>query len=829
MGCRNDREPVTDMKEPMTDMKMFFACCVAVMALSLSAGLSFDAPGHVFTDRETPTARGGIPGETGTLLDWRGRPAGTPVVWRADGTAVLPHLPTGYYHLKSGGDAATFAVVPVPESRVFDHASFYGVDSAQSWVARKGSFACPWNGGDTYRTVSDLIRLAGLPHVRERLSWSEVNPRPGSLDFSYYMYNADLLQARGLLVSGMFHDAPKWADRIVNLPRDLAAVHRFCAEVASAFGSRMGDWEFWNEEDIGFAPEPVWDYAAALKAAALGFKSTRPDMPVLPGALCQRPDSPYTIALLENDTAKYWDVFNYHVYEPLSRYQERIATLRAVLARYGAGDRPIWVTECGTNLEGLSARTGAMAGKMAHSPEQELILAEFYPKAQIALQMAGVARNYHFVFGAYNEVRGAKDWGVMRRDGTVKPIYAAMSAMTHELVSARLVGEIKVGEGLRAYLFRQPDGEQTMVFWAVSRLDTATGGTVSATPDGTRPLRIAAPDGTYRLTDLCGARSSITAKDGNLSLEATRYPAYVSGLHGLTADILPQPCGRMKSPVASADEDRTVIIRAEFDTKDFEISNQKTRAVLKGNTGRVRIIIWNRGETAKTGTVAAAGVRLAGLPERPFALAPRGSAPAVFDCAIAPGENDPADTALVLTGRFGGKRTSRLHALLLIEKRYLAGLERQNIAWSDPKAWKRNTSAQEYSVQWDEKEQAIRFDVTWTDPLTDRWFYPVYTLNKPEESLKGACMVEFEVKTAQDKVENDFKRQHLMLLYEDSSRDARFLDYPAPVGSWERRYVELGEGADLGTVKAFRLGVNPKGQQMTYWVRNIVLLKKPTP
>ena len=809
-------------------MKRYLLACGAVLSvLPLSAAITLDAPGHVYTDKATTVARGGVAGTSYTITDWRGRPVGNPASWCADGTAVLSNLPTGYYHLKSGGESATFAVVPVPESRVFAPNSFYGVDSAQSWISRKGSFTCPWNGGDTYRTVSDLIKLAGMPHVRERLSWSEVNPHPGSLDFSYYLYNADLLRARGVLVSGMFHDAPKWADKIVKLPRDLAAVHRFCAEVASAFGARMGDWEFWNEEDIGFAPEPVWDYAAAMKAAALGFKSSRPDMPVLPGALCQRPDSPYAIALLENDTARYWDVFNYHVYEPLSRYQERIATLRAILARYDAGDRSIWVTECGTNLEGLSNHSGAMDGMMAHSPEQELVLAEFYPKAQIALQMAGVARNYHFVFGAYNEVRGAKDWGVMRRDGTVKPIYAAMSAMTRELVTARLVGEIKVGEGLRAYLFCQPDGTQTVVFWSVSQLDTATGGTVSATPDGTRMLRIAAPDGVYRLTDLCGARSCATAKGGTLTLDAMRYPAYVSGLSGLKADILPQPSGTITPHVASADEDRTVIIRAEFNTTDFEISNQKTRAVLKGDTGKVRILVWNLGETAKTGIVEVAGARLVGLPEQPFALAPRGSAPSVFDCALVPDENDPADTALVLTGRFDGRRTSRLHASMLLEKRYLAGLERQNIAWNDPKDWKRNTSAQEYSITWDEKEKAIRFDVTWTDPLTDRWFYPVYTLKRPQESLKDACMVEFEVKTVQDKVENDFKRQHLMLLYEDVGKDARFLDYPAPVGSWERRYVELGEGADLGNVKAFRLGVNPKGHQMTYWVRNIAILKKP--
>ena len=809
--------------------KAVVAWAAALAALSLSAGVSIDAPGHVALEGSAAIARGGTPNAVWRLVDWRGRPvkaADASGVFDADGAAVLPCLPTGYYHLKSGGDGVSLAVVPAAESRVFDHDSFYGIDSAQSWVSRPGSFTCPWNGGDTYRIVSDLLRLAGLPHVRERLGCTEVFPEPDKFDGRHYMYNANLLKERGILVSGMFHDTPKWTKRLKSLPSDLAAVHRVCLNVAEAFGDRMGDWEFWNEEDIGFAPEPVWDYAAALKAAYLGFKSARPGMPVLPGALCQRPDSPYAIALMENDAAKFGDVFNYHVYTPLSQYPSLFATLRSVLDRYGVGGRAIWVTESGTHLEGQSSCDGAKKGMKAHTPEQELVLAEYYAKAQVAMQMEGVSRDYFFVFGTYNEQGGAKDWGVMRRDGTVKPIYAAISAMTRELVSARLVGEMRVGDGLRAYLFEQPDGSQTVVFWSVSQLDTAQGGIVTAEPECSRTLRLAVPDGDYCLTDTCGMRSVATAKGGALALESTRYPSYVSGLRGIKADVAARRRGKVMPYVASDDEDLSVIIRAEFDDRDFEISNQKTRAVLKGDSGRVRVIVWNLGETAKTGTVEVAGARLLGLPSKPFALEPRGGAPAVFDCTIAPENGDLADNALVLTGRFGGRRSSRLYASLLCEKRYLAALERTTVAWRDAKDWERNTSAQEYSISWDEANDAIRFDVSWTNPQVDRWFYPVHKLNLPRESLKGACMVEFEVKTAQDKVENDFNCANLMLLYADRTTPARHFAYPSPIGSWERRFVELGEDDRLEDVTAFRLGANPRGRKCTFWIRNIAILRK---
>ena len=805
-------------------MKKTLACCAALAALSLPAAISLDAPGHVYTDKETPTARGGAPGASWTITDWRGRAIGESGTWRADGSAALPQLPTGYYHLKSGNEDATFAVVPVPGSRVFDHNSFYGIDSAQSWVSRKGSFVCPWNGGDTYRTVSDLLWRSGLPHVRERLSWGEVNPRPGTLDYKYYMYNADMLRARRILVSGMFHDCPAWAGKLKRLPSDLNAVYTFCAQTAAAFGDRMGDWEFWNEQDIGFAPEPVWDYAAALKAAYLGFKAGRPNTVALPGALCQSPGSPYAHALYENDAAKFGDVYNYHTYDAPANYPKKFASLRKFMARYGIADRAIWMTESGTNLEGHSKKPGAKKGLMAHSPEQELIKAEFYPKSQIAFQMEGVARNYYFVFGAYNEANGAKDWGVMRRDGTVKPEYAAISAMTRELVSARLKGEMEIGEGVRAYLFEQPDGSQTVAYWSVSPVDTQSGGSMNISHDYAKALSIPIANGTYRLSDLCGARSTVTVTNGVLALEATRFPAYVAGLRDLAAKTPPQPAGRVKPYVPAADEDLSVIIRVDLNTNDFEVAAQKTRAVLKGDTGRLRLQVCNMGDAAKSGRIEASGASLDGLPDT-IVIGPRGTPPATFDCTFVPDAGSDFIRQIILVGVFNGKRSSRVSLPVRLEKQFLASCVSTALAWQDPKDWARNTSAQKYSATWDETEQAVRFDVEWTDSHTDRWFYPVYKLKLPEESLAGAQLFQFEVKSAQNKVENDFATQNLMLLSGGGKAD-RHLVYQAPLGTWEKRYVELSDIESLAEVHSFRLGANPKGTQCTFWIRNLTILRR---
>lgn len=806
--------------------KLQLTLAVAALTAAVHAKIAVDAPGHVYTEKEAPSAQGGTPGAAWTLTDWRGRTVASGT-WSADGRAKWDVLPTGYYHVKSGADDATFAVVPIPERRPFNHDSFYAVDSAQSWVSNKGTFDCPWLGGDTFRLVSDLIWKTGLPHVRERLAWRDVEPKPGAFDYGRYLYNADLLRHRKILVSGMFHDAPKFADPIVKLPRDLVALYTFTKNAAATFGDRMGDWEFWNEEDIAFAPEPVWDYMSAMKAAYLGFKAGRGAAPVLNGALCTGPgSSDYWYVLFQNDLAKYSEVFNFHTYNALANYPKLFANLRAFMKDVGIGDRAIWMTETGTNLEGHSQGDGVRKGVKAHSPEQELIHAEFYAKSQVLLQMEGVARNYFFVFGAYNERGGVKDWGVMRRDGTVKPTYAAMSAIVRELGRARLEGEVKLGDKVKAYLFTRPDGTQTLAFWAVSPVDTRSD-TVSATPDFATTCSVKAPDGTYRLSDLCGHLGSATATAGRLDLAATRYPAYVSGLRGLAPDVRPVPAGKVETYTPKADEDLSVVFRVDLDAKDFENAAHKSLATLKTDAGRIRLQIWNLSDTPKRGRVdVAGGVRLDGVPAT-IDLPAWGKAEYATTLHIQDMKGYYA--TVVLTGVFNDRRTSRLTLPVRFDKHFLANCTSVPLAANAPKAWKRNTSADDFKVSWDEAEKAVRFDLSWKSPNSDRWFYPVYDLKLPVENLTFGSLLEFEVKSVQNKVENDYKCQFLMLVPQDGSVSDRFISYAPALTTWEKRRVEIGafdeKALRKSAIKSIRLGGNPSGTTCTFWIRNLRILK----
>ena len=421
--------------------------CVAAVALLVAgltlfaarcagAALVMDAPGHVCVEGQGTVARGGEPGVDWKILDWRGRPTDVSGTFDASGNAALPPMPAGYYRIVAESripnsqssipaSIATLAVVAPPPVQP-RNGGFYAADTGPIWeVARGESFLCPWNGGDAQRTLAELAWLCGLRHVRDRISPGGVTPRPEMFLGSYFLRSAELFYERGMTVCETYAKAPDWTVPRQKMPTDLAALYAMCATLASGFGERVETWEFWNEPDIGFAPGPVWDYAAAMKAAYLGYKAARPDAVALGAALCTSPGNWYMRTLMANDAVKFTDAFNYHTYSPIAAYPAKFGALRRFLAEAGMGDPVIWLTEIGPEVEGAAEGEGAMPQFKAHTPAQELVVAEYCPKALVALQMEGIARAYWFIMGAYNERGGKKDWGMLRRDGTAKPSFAA--------------------------------------------------------------------------------------------------------------------------------------------------------------------------------------------------------------------------------------------------------------------------------------------------------------------------------------------------------------------------------------------------------------------
>ncbi|MBR3086144.1 MAG: hypothetical protein IKH04_07055 [Kiritimatiellae bacterium] len=863
-------------------------CIVLCADSALSSAVTTPAPGWTFTEDESPVfvlcpssfvLDCGGADSAFTVLDWRGNEVRRGE-WPADGRLELAPLPSGFYRVETGRDAPTarpqggrFVETPLPEAVApFDFCvvrrdpcrnpdSPFAVDSALSHRAE--TFDCPWYDGDTFRVVCELMRKCGVAQTRERMVWKGMNPEPGVFTYRRWLDNAAHLRANGLITTGIFAGTPAHAggEEIGrrHLPTDLMALYTLMTNAVPAFGDTYNAWGFWNEPDLSMVPEPVWEYVAAFKAFALAVRAADPAKPILMGALADVPDKDFGGGLAANEFQKYADIFNIHTYLEPARLPDWSRRLRAYLAQCGRPDWAVWLTEFGTNLEGDSTADGVRPGLKAHSPEQEMVWAEWYPKAAIIAQSLGIDRSWLFLFGCYNERGGRKDWGTMRRDGSVKPIHAAISALTGELGDARLRGEVNVGEGVRAFLYEKPvcadipgsagilpadtAARQTLVFWSVSEIDTATQGPVHPKGALERPFSLslsgdAASGRVLHLTDMMGTPlpPPAPAADGTLALVAERYPRYLTGDLGLAPDLPAPPRGRAIRYEAAPGEDLSVVVRPKLAEGDFEIAGHKSRAELTKESGGISVELWNFSGEEKRGRLVLdvattpspsrdaevpsprqlAGESFALLGE--IVLPPWGHV--TIPCRHAPSADAPLYATLEFRFESPAGVSTPARVPVFDRHRFLASCEVVPLALEDPASWRRNDSGQTYRCAYDEAEKAVRFDVGWTGE-TGPWFMPWHDLKLPEESLEGAKMIEFEVKSEQDKVENDYNSAVFLPAWGDGR--TQNIHYPPPGHGWEVRRVALPP--DAGGIVSFRLGGAPRGRRLTFWIRNVRLLK----
>ena len=822
------------------DVRCALACVAAVTVVSAEASVTTAMPGWTFTDADTPEFSLTNCGRRiyWTLEDWRGKPirSGT---WPKDGRLSFVPLPPGYYHVKCSDvarlvpESFTFCVTTTNRCRCLD--SMFAADAALSGCSRRGAYDCPWHGGNCWHVTAELLGKCGLVHTRERLEWGNfIEPKKGQRSFSRYLASAKAMKANGVVSTGLFHDTPPWMRRPGRkLPGDLVELYRFMEDAARTFDSYYDSWEFWNEQELGSTTEPCWEYVAALKAFALGTRAGSVKTVILPGSLSSV-DFLYGLNMFAGDIAKYVQAFNVHTYENPRAYDGWHGSIRRFLSEAGITGWQVWLTESGTNLEGNGRRPcPGRSSLLAHTEDQEMILAEFYPKSCILHRQAGIVRSWYFMFGSYNEQGGARDWGSMRRDGTVKPIHAAMAAVSSELGDAELLGEKQIGKGIRAFVFRKPDATHTLAFWSVSNLERPAAPPISARSENLCRFTLDAPEGTYRLVDMMGTPSSVMAKDGKLALESSRYPQYLSGLGDMAVDVPATDIGKIASYEPSADEDLTVVIRPETNPEDFSITGRKCIAELEKQEGRMRIEVWNLSGEAKKGTLTASVSRLAygtnlGATRGRDALV----ASAIGDIELAPWGKAEVDAIHVppeketrynldIAGIFNGKRATRVRIPMVNVPKILAECESIPLpALNDPAAWKRNDSGSKYSCVYDKAEKAVRFDVEW-DRSSGVWFFPVHEFS-PDESFTGGRYLEFEVKSRQDKVENDMGHVEVMCLYKDR-RPVKKAPFKAQGFEWEKRRVLLPE--DAGEMRGFRVGGLPRGRKLTYWIRNFRLIK----
>ena len=738
------------------------------------------------------------------------------------GVLQLDKMPCGYYYLTLHGPQKrcgfrSFAVLPDPRDYQVNQNSSYAVNSSQIWLAcaNAKNSRFPASG---WSTVSALLSLGGFGSAREFVGWKEMWPEMNHYRWSKYDDNFTMINQAGTKVVGVYRDSPRWAryqagrdDNSVapaHIPDDLLLTYRFSRMLAERYKSRVAAWEFWNEPDGGFAGESAWDFASAMKAAYLGFKSGDNDTPVLVGAMCLFPVRPFVSAALDNDLAEYFDIFNYHTYTVLSDYPSLVGELRKILAAHGVAEMPIWFTEVGTYSEGSARNVSPLPDKKEHDRNQERLVAEFLPKSLVLFQSLGVSRIFPFVMPPFNEAGGSKAWGLLRYDYTAKPAFAALAVLNRQLGQAQYRGEIAAPAGIRAFLFEQPDRRQTVAFWSCSELDTETRNTPELSTDDLKKRRFTLPatNGQYPIFDQFGTPMAATAQNGQLELEASRVIAYANNLTGLNpAHASP----RIAPPGArNSSRDKTLVLKTVL-SPDFILSAGKSTVDFTTATlARFKLEIVNFSAVEKTGMLIVKGAKVNHLPAQ-VTVPPWGRSvlELTMDIPVAP------EGKIEFGGVFNGREITRLtmHFFKLGAALYSTTLTRSN----DPGVWSKNTSGQ-MAISYDNAEKAIKVDVDFGKE-TNCWAYPSFNLQLPQEAMTGVVGIEFEIK-----LNTDPKNALYPLVYFFGANQYTVQErYALPTRAWSTQKVIFENVKEPQRIQMLQIGLGSKGQPLSFSFRNI--------
>ncbi|MHB1417191.1 MAG: glycoside hydrolase 5 family protein, partial [Chloroflexota bacterium] len=237
----------------------------------------------------------------------------------------------------------------------------------------------PWKIDKTLEMVAE----GGFGWIKQQFPWESLEKSPGRFwddrlnvsTWDKFDYIVDKAAQYGLQVIARLDRPPDWARDPDTTPRtppkDLAAYGQYVYEVAKHFKGRVRYYQIWNEpnltEEWGNKAVDPTAYVAMLKVAYQEIKRADPDARVLSAPLAQTveqnpahmADYVYLEEMYQAGAKDYFDIlfanaygFNLPPEDPPSPDVlnfSRVLLQRAVMEKYGDGDKPVWFNEFGWN------------------------------------------------------------------------------------------------------------------------------------------------------------------------------------------------------------------------------------------------------------------------------------------------------------------------------------------------------------------------------------------------------------------------------------------------------------------------------------------------
>ncbi|RMF29380.1 MAG: hypothetical protein D6759_14000 [Chloroflexi bacterium] len=244
-----------------------------------------------------------------------------------------------------------------------------------------GMYAFLWWNPETAEHDLRLIQEAGFTWVKQNVGWRDIEGIvKGRQDWYFTDWIVDRAEAYGLNVLFRLDHQPFWSGWYNNgPPENLQDFGDFCGAIASRYRGRVRAYEVWNEPNLAREwadrpPDPA-EYTELLKTCYVAIKAADPEAIVISAGLAPTgtgppiamPDEQFLIGMYEAGAAPYFDMLGLHApgYKaPPELSPDEVAAspeyggqrffafrhvedMRAIMERYGDGDKQIAITEMG--------------------------------------------------------------------------------------------------------------------------------------------------------------------------------------------------------------------------------------------------------------------------------------------------------------------------------------------------------------------------------------------------------------------------------------------------------------------------------------------------
>ncbi len=291
-------------------------------------------------------------------------------------------------------------------------------------------------------SVADALSSGGIRHVRQPVSWAEVETQQGSYDWSTYDQIVDELSRRGITMTAVIVDAPDWSRDSATLqaadgpPADPGALGTFTQEFTGRYRNAVPYIQVWDQPNVaarwGGSPASAAQFLPYLAAAYNGARAGNPEARIVTPELAfdstdspDRADLMFLDALYRIGGQEFFDIVGIQLdggttspddrrVSPTRHNFSRAVLTRELMVRHDDAGTPIWATSFGW------ARAGETSGS-----EQAEFVVRALERSWVEWPWMGLMFQWSFLAPAGS---GAEAYALVHSNGSATMLYRRLTS-----------------------------------------------------------------------------------------------------------------------------------------------------------------------------------------------------------------------------------------------------------------------------------------------------------------------------------------------------------------------------------------------------------------